>query len=346
MTINWRIIDANINRVSEGIRVLEDCARFSFQAETICSELRIMRHKVRKALKVYESKCMTARDSDNDPGFDLSQSSDLDHKKNRSDLICGNFKRVQEGLRVIEENLKTGQLNDLSKAYEKLRYQSYQIEKKYTVLPECSKRKFPDTDIYCLTAEKLSLGRNNITVVQDMIHAGVKIIQYREKQKKTGEKYRECTAIRELTQKAGVTMIINDDIDLAMMVNADGVHIGQDDFPIETVRKLVGDEMFIGLSTHSPEQAEDAVRRGADYIGVGPIYKTETKEDVCAPVGLEYLKYVVKNIHIPFVAIGGIKADNIHKICETGAACAALVSEIVGNSNIPGKIKEIKGLMK
>jgi len=97
-----------------------------------------------------------------------------------------------------------------------------------------------------------------------------------------------------MTLDSGVTFIVNDNIDIAMMVKADGVHIGQDDLPIEKVRELVGDEMIIGISTHSPTQAEDAVRRGADYIGVGPLYRTYTKEDVCEPVGLEYLDYVVR----------------------------------------------------
>lgn len=202
------------------------------------------------------------------------------------------------------------------------------------------------TGLYCITAEEYSRGRNNLEVVRAMIEAEIKIIQYREKDKKLIQKYRECTEIRELTKKAGVTFIINDDIDLAMIVKADGVHIGQDDIPIEKVRELVGEEMIIGLSTHSPEQAQDAVRRGADYIGVGPIYRTFTKKDVCDPVGLEYLEYVVKNIEIPFVAIGGIKESNMHQVLEKDARCIAMVTEIVGAEDIVGKIKSIKKKME
>ncbi|MBM7855435.1 thiamine-phosphate pyrophosphorylase [Desulfohalotomaculum tongense] len=199
-----------------------------------------------------------------------------------------------------------------------------------------------NTDIYAITAEEYSLGRSNIEVVRQLIEAGVKIIQYREKEKKKLYKFRECREIREMTKAAGVTFIVNDDIDLALAVGADGVHVGQEDLPVEQVRRLVGKEMIIGLSTHSPEQAREAVKCGADYIGVGPIFATSTKKDVCAPVGLEYLEYVVQNINLPFVAIGGIKEHNILEVYNKGATCMAMVTEIVGAEDIPAKIKSIR----
>lgn len=198
------------------------------------------------------------------------------------------------------------------------------------------------TDLYCLTAGEYSRGRSNARVVGAMIRAGVKIIQYREKDKKLAAKYDECLEIREMTRRAGVTFIVNDDIHVAMLVGADGVHIGQDDLPIEAVRRLVGEEMIIGLSTHSPRQAREAVERGADYIGVGPIFKTHTKKDVCEPVGLEYLDYAVQNVNIPFVAIGGIKESNVGDVASRGAKCIAMVTEIVGAEHIEEKIKNIR----
>jgi thiamine-phosphate pyrophosphorylase len=198
------------------------------------------------------------------------------------------------------------------------------------------------TDLYCITAEEHSLGRSNIEVVREMIAAGIKIIQYREKDKKMKAKYQECQIIREMTKQAGVTFIVNDDIDLAILVKADGVHIGQDDLPIEKVRELVGENMIIGLSTHSPQQAQEAVARGADYIGVGPIFKTATKKDVCQPVGFEYLDYVIQNSKIPFVAIGGIKVDNIAEVAKRGADCIAVVTDITTAQDIQGRIKELK----
>ncbi len=203
-----------------------------------------------------------------------------------------------------------------------------------------------DTDLYCLTAEEHSLGRSNVQVVAEMLEAGVKLIQYREKEKETGAKYRECQEIRRLTREAGAVFIVNDHADLALMVEADGVHLGQDDYPIEPVRALVGEEMLIGVSTHSPAQAEDAMRRGADYIGVGPLFRTFTKKNVCEPVGLEYLDYAVANVPIPFVAIGGIKIHNVAEVRHHGARCIALVTEIVGAPNIRARIAEIQAALR
>lgn len=202
------------------------------------------------------------------------------------------------------------------------------------------------TDLYCLTAEEYSRGRSNLQVVEVMIRSGVKVIQYREKEKKLREKLQECEKLREMTARAGVTFIINDHIDIALMVKADGVHVGQDDLPVERVRELVGEEMIIGLSTHSPEQARAAMAAGADYIGVGPVFRTYTKKDVCDPVGLGYLEYAVRNVNIPFVAIGGIKESNIGEVVAKGAKCIALVTEIVGADDIELKIASIREKMK
>ena len=203
-------------------------------------------------------------------------------------------------------------------------------------------RNLVGADIYALTGEEYALGRSNIEVVQLLVAAGIKVIQYREKEKKMGEQYRECLAIRQITRDAGVTFIVNDHVDLAMLVEADGIHLGQDDLPPEQVRSLVGSKMIIGLSTHSPEQGLAAVQAGVDYIGVGPIYTTQTKKDVCAPVGLEYLNFVVKNLNIPFVAIGGIKEHHVPTLRQHGAKCLAMVTELVGAPDIVEKVKSIR----
>ncbi len=215
-----------------------------------------------------------------------------------------------------------------------------------TSLATHTQKKLPATDIYCLTSEEHSKGRDNVDIVKQLIQADIKIIQFREKEKHMGEKYEQCLKIRGLTKEAGVFFIVNDNVDLAMLVGADGIHIGQEDLPIEAVRQLVGNDMVIGLSTHSKNQAEDAVKRGADYIGVGPIFQTHTKKDVCDPVGYTYLDHVVsKKINIPFVAIGGIKAHNVGEVVNHGASCVAMVTEIVGADDIGKKIKEVRQIM-
>lgn len=336
-----RILDANINRAAEGIRVVEDICRFYFEDNEKTEKLRKMRHILRKTFQDIDEDFVNSRDAEHDIGREISQKSTLDKKTDLKQLITANFKRIEEAVRTMEETLKITGKYEESKIMENLRYEAYYLEKE--VLKHI-KIDIPE-GLYGITAEKYSNGRDNITVVKEMIEAGIKIIQYREKYKSMKEKYEECIRIREITKEKGVIFIINDHIDLAMMVNADGIHIGQDDIPIKEVRKIAGSKI-IGLSTHSPEQLKKAIEDGADYIGVGPIYKTYTKDDVCDPVGLEYLEYAVKNATIPFVAIGGIKEGNIDEVIKRGAKTICLVTEIVGAEDIQSKVKSIYSKIK
>jgi len=203
-------------------------------------------------------------------------------------------------------------------------------------------REIFQTDIYAITGEEFSRGRSNVEVVEELLAAGIKIIQYREKSKDLRRQYQECLEIRRLTREAGAAFIVNDHVDLALMVAADGVHLGQDDLPPEAVRRLVGPEMVIGLSTHSPEQARAAFECGVDYIGVGPIFPTQTKSNVVDPVGLGYLDYVVQNIPLPFVAIGGIKEHNIRQVRRHGARCIAMVTEILEAEDLGAKVQALR----
>ena len=208
-----------------------------------------------------------------------------------------------------------------------------------------NKRTLP-AGLYALTSELHSQGRSNIEVASEILACGVPILQYREKSKKVRQMYEECQVLRTMTQQYGALFIINDHLDLALAVGADGVHIGQDDLPLSKVREIVGPDLLIGVSTHSPEQANAAVSGGADYIGVGPLFATKTKIDVCQPVGLDYLEYIVKNLAIPFVAIGGIKENNLAEVIKAGARTVALVTEIVGDPDIASKIKRLQRIME
>ncbi len=199
--------------------------------------------------------------------------------------------------------------------------------------------------VYGITGDNFAHGKSNLECVKAMIAGGIKIIQYRDKTKSIKEKVKEAKEIRELCRKHGVVFIVNDHIDIALLVDADGVHIGQDDMSPADVRKLIGNNKIIGLSTHSEEQGMKAyLDPDVDYIGVGPIFPTTTKDT--APVGLEYLEYVVKNLHLPFTAIGGIKEHNLHEIISRGAKNVCLVSDIVGAPDIAEKVRELQKLMK
>ena len=203
----------------------------------------------------------------------------------------------------------------------------------------------PDADIDALTDSRLSLGRSLEEVASALLGAGIKILQYREKKMDGGEMLEQCRLLRRLTSKASACLIIDDHVDIAMLCGADGVHVGQSDIPVPDVRALVGPDMIIGLSTHSPDQARAAVAVGADYIGVGPIFATQTKKNVCAPVTLEYLDWVVAHTDLPFVAIGGIKEHNIAEVARHGAKCCALVSELVGAPDIASRVAAVRAAM-
>lgn len=334
-----RVIDCNINRVSEGFRVLEDISRFYLESEYLSARLKDSRQVLRKVCEDIDLKLLENRDSAGDIGPRVTSKIVDRRTKSKRALILGNFKRVQEGLRSLEEQFKTSDFIEKYETIEVLRYESYQLEKEYLGL--FNRREFSLPELYGITHSPKSLGRSNIEIVKEMIKGGIKLIQYREKSLSLKEMLKECQTIRDLTKEAGVTFIVNDYIDIAIIVDADGVHIGQDDLPIKEVRKLLGPNKIIGLSTHSPEQGGKAVEDGADYIGVGPIYSTQTKVNVCDPVGYEYLEWVVKNIKIPFVAIGGIKEHNLEEIAKRGAKSICLVTDITEDENIPNKIKRL-----
>ncbi len=335
-----RLLDANINRVSEGIRVIEDIARFVYNQKEFSKELREKRHYLRKLFIQKDNDFLNSRDTKKDVGIEITKDSLLDKKSNIKHVVLGNFKRIQEGLRSIEEISKISCDYSISKEVEALRYSFYNLEKEFmgSLKPEIP------LGLYGITAENFSNGRSNYEVVTEMIKSGIKIVQYREKYKSLREKLEEAKILCELCKKNNVLFIVNDHVDIALMVDADGVHVGQEDMPVSEIRKILGANKIIGLSTHSVEDADKAVLQDVDYIGVGPIFPTTTKDRTA--VGIEYMEYVEKNINLPYIAIGGIKEANLLQVVEKGARRIALVSEIVGADDIVEKVDSLNNIMQ
>lgn len=329
-----RKTDANLNRACEGLRVLEDAARFDLNREDLTAHCRRMRHELRSLFENRRLRLLDLRDSVSDVGVSVSQTARDDGRPNRLAVIAANAKRVQEALRVLEEALKGEGLQAEAKKAEALRFESYTLEKQVTA-PFL--RRLPE-GIYGITAEKFANGKSNVETVREMVDAGIRVIQYREKYRPMKEKAAEAKEIRKITADAGVTFIVNDHPDLALLCDADGVHIGQDDWNAADVRRLVGDMKIIGLSTHNPRQADESESLDVDYIGCGPLFRTFTKDDVCDPVGLNYLDYVSRTVTRPFVAIGGIKLSNIDEVLKYPVRHIALVSEIVGAADMKSLI--------
>jgi thiamine-phosphate pyrophosphorylase len=208
-------------------------------------------------------------------------------------------------------------------------------------------RRLPDTDIYAILSSAHCLGRSNVEVARRLLAARVKIIQYREKDFPMRQKYAECLAIRKLCREYDACFIVNDDAAVAAAVGADGLHLGQDDLPPAAARKVVGEEMLIGLSVATPAEVNKAVKNPAiDYLGVGPIFDaTATKPDAAAPAGQELLDYAVLHSRLPVVAIGGITLDNVADVTRRGARCLAMISDLVGAEDIAQRVADLRAVI-
>lgn len=174
-----------------------------------------------------------------------------------------------------------------------------------------------------------------------ILAGGGRILQLRAKKISGAEFLETAIAIRSLCTAKGALLIINDRVDIAIMSGADGVHLGQDDLPIEAARRVLGSEKIIGVSTHNLTEACSASEEGADYIGFGPVFSTDTKSDAHAVQGLDKLKEISLVVDIPLVAIGGICEENMSSVLEAGADAVAVISAIAGASNIGLKTSEL-----
>jgi thiamine-phosphate pyrophosphorylase len=191
-------------------------------------------------------------------------------------------------------------------------------------------------EVHVLTDRGLSRGRTTREIVEAAVAVGVRVVQLREKELQTRSFYEEGLRIREFLRHAGVTFIVNDRVDLAQALDADGVHLGPDDMPVAIARRILGPDKIIGLSIKTPEDLESPDCAYADYLGVGPIFSTSTKLDAAAPWGLEGLRQARKATALPIVAIGSITPENAQAVVEAGADAVAVVSAVVAVIN-PGE---------
>ena len=201
-----------------------------------------------------------------------------------------------------------------------------------------------DYSLYLVTDRKLARGRSTLDIVSAAVSGGVTCVQLREKDCSTLDFIEEALAIKKFLKTREVPLIINDRLDVALAVAADGVHLGQSDMPLEMARKIAGRSMLIGISAESVQDAVEAEKGGADYLGVSPIYATPTKSDTAPPLGLEGLQEIRKRVKIPLAAIGGLNESNAAEVIRHGADGVAVVSAIVAADD-PGtsarKLKQI-----
>ncbi len=196
---------------------------------------------------------------------------------------------------------------------------------------------------YFITDASLSRA-GNISDVKNALLAKVKFVQYRTKDLSTKEMYAEAFKLRKICRKA--TFLVNDRLDIALGVDADGVHLGQDDLPYQVARRLLGEKKIIGVTVHSVREAKEAQKLGANYISVSPIFKTKTKDDAGKPVGITLLKKIKKEVSLPVVAIGGINLLNVARVIRAEADGLCAISAVVTKRDVKRKIEKFQGLFK
>jgi len=201
-----------------------------------------------------------------------------------------------------------------------------------------------DLSLYVITDEKIGLGRSHTFLAEEALKGGATVIQLRDKEKSGRELYKIGVKLREITKKYGALFIVNDRLDIALAVGADGVHLGMNDLPISVARRIAGNNFIIGASVSSPEEAVLAEKEGADYISAQSIFETSSKEDVKV-IGLEGLKAIVKVSSLPVIAIGGINRDNVRDVMKTGVKGIAVISAVVSKEDVRSVTEELKRLI-
>lgn len=332
-TRTLRILDAAANRAREGFRVVEDYVRFTLDDAFLSRQLKELRHQLSSALGSFNDiSLVRSRDTQADVGTTIRTSTEM-QRASLLDVAKANLKRIEEAVRTLEEFSKVATgfdrsseaLQTLPEQLGQIRYRLYTIEKAILTAHD-SRRRLEDANLYLLLSK--SLCRHDWQkVLRDAITGGVRVVQIREKEMSDRELLEHARRVRAITSEFGTLLIMNDRPDLAVLCEADGVHVGQEELPVSDARRIVGPDKLVGVSTHSIEQARQAVLDGASYIGVGPTFVSGTKQ-FNEFAGLAYIQQVAIEISLPAFAIGGIDAANVSQVIAAGARRVAISGAI------------------
>ena len=329
-----RIIDANANRAREGLRVMEDYARFVLDDEQLCAGLKSVRHTLAVALKPVLPDAILHRDTPADVGTKIQGAGEV-VREDLAAVVVAAGKRTGEALRCLEEFLKIDD-SPAAAAIESCRYQLYELEKRVVLTLRPAHAKLASAKLYVLITASACARGDWLAATRSALLGRADILQLREKDLEGGELLvRACEFVR-LCRDAGAISIINDRVDIAQLAGADGVHLGQGDLPAAEARKLLGHRALIGVSTHQPSQARQAVLDGADYIGAGPVYPSATKPRDISP-GLPYLRELSgmsPPFPLPVFAIAGITEARIPEVLSTGMTRIAVTAAATGSADV------------
>ena len=325
-----RLLDANLDRAREGLRVIEDWCRFGLERPDLVSRTKDFRQRLGRC---HQASFKLARHTATDPAAGMAHGAQAE-RQGAAAVVAANCGRVQEALRVLEE-FGRGLPGPLAGEAAAIRYGLYDLEVdvlRAAAGPGWRRELLQQCQLYLVTSPLTNLE----AVVAAALEAGVRLVQYRAKAEAPGaagpmisdqQRLSEARSLRQLCARHGALFLVNDRLDLALAVDADGVHLGQDDLPPAIARRLLGPDRLIGRSTNRLEQLHQAVADGCDYVGVGPVNATPTKPGR-EPVGLDYVRQAAAASPLPFFAIGGIDATTLDGALAAGASRVAVVRAI------------------
>jgi thiamine-phosphate pyrophosphorylase len=336
----YRIIDANFNRAREAMRVIEDFCRFALNSASLTERAEQLRHELSAAIgKLDAAQLIAARDSLGDVGAGTTVDNQLQREDLR-DCFTAGCKRLTESLRTLAE--MTQMLNpEVARTIEKLRFSAYTLEKDIVLFSDTSE-KFKPVRLYAIISS--SLPADVFSLTHRCLAGGADCIQLRSKDIDDDKLFALALEFVRICKDAGVLSIINDRVDIAVAAGADGVHLGQNDIPIEQARKLQLAPLIIGKSTHSLKQLHAACEELPTYVSLGPVFATGTKPEV-KPVGLDYVREGIEELAgtgIGHVAIGGIMLDNVEDVLRAGAKVIAVCSAVTEATDPTAACKVLK----
>ncbi len=327
-----RIVDANLNRAGEGLRVLEDIARFLLNDVELSERLKNLRHELRPRGGPLQSQLLNARDSSGD----VAAFAEVTAEGERSDaasIVTANSKRVQESLRVLEETAKLHPLALDWTQFKRARFAVYELERNLISKLLRQNQRGKIRGLYVIIDLQALGERSASEVARQVIRGGAKVIQLRDKGPNRKALLPVAQELKQICTSSGVLFIMNDYLDLVLAADADGMHLGQQDLPTSEARKIMPQDKVLGCSTATLEEALKAEKDGADYIAVGSIYETTSKSKFRL-AGLETLHKVKEAVSIPVVAIGGIDESNIAQVITAGADAIAVISAVLGAEDV------------
>ena len=335
-----RIIDANFNRAREAIRVVEEFCRFALNSTGLTNRAKQLRHELSGVIgKLDTGRLIASRDTVGDVGVGQVVAKQMDRGDLRDSLSAG-CKRLTEALRALAEVIRI-ESQPSAEAIEKLRYDAYTLEKDIVLFADAVE-KYKRVGLYVVITSELPI--EVISFTHKCAAGGADCIQLRAKAIQDDKLFSLAEAFVGICKDTGVLSVINDRVDIAVAAGADGLHVGQNDLPIEQARKLQTTPLVIGKSTHSIKQLRDACDERPTYAALGPVFATGTKPDV-PPVGLDYVRQAVEVLAdegIGNVAIGGITADNVEQVLSAGAASIAVCAAVTKSEDPTGACRALK----